>query len=100
MNDYKYNNFLKKVQLQKSTVFRKEAGACGTIHCDVTQKPGEKEGWCNTVITVADNRKGSFARTFARAKALFLFAFCKKAHPLPQRNRMRVFFANKYVKID
>jgi hypothetical protein len=47
-----------------------------------------------------DTRKGSFARTFVRAKAPFLFAFCKKAHPLPQRNRMRVFFANKYVKID
>ena len=36
--------------------------------------------------------KGNFARTFVRAKAPFLFAFCKKAHPLPQRNRTRVFF--------
>ena len=36
----------------------KYTGACGTIHCDVTQKPGEKEGWCNTVITVADNGIG------------------------------------------
>ena len=32
--------------------------ACGTICCDITQKPGEKEGWCNTVITVADNGIG------------------------------------------
>ena len=30
----------------------------GTIRCDVTQKPGEKEGWCDTVITVADNGIG------------------------------------------
>ena len=44
--------------------------------------------------------KGNFARTFVRAKAPFLFAFCKKAHPLPQRNRMCVVFVNKYVKID
>ena len=36
----------------------KYTGACGTIRCDVTQKPGEKEGWCNTVITVADNGIG------------------------------------------
>ena len=36
----------------------KYTGASGTIHCDVTQKPGEKEGWCNTVITVADNGIG------------------------------------------
>ena len=36
----------------------KYTGACGTIHCDATQKPGEKEGWCNTVITVADNGIG------------------------------------------
>lgn len=36
----------------------KYTGACGTIHCDVTQKPGEKEGWCNMVITVADNGIG------------------------------------------
>ena len=36
----------------------KYTGAGGTIHCDVTQKPGEKEGWCNTVITVADNGIG------------------------------------------
>ena len=36
----------------------KYTGAGGTIRCDVTQKPGEKEGWCNTVITVADNGIG------------------------------------------
>ena len=36
----------------------KYTGACGTIHCDVTQKPGEKEDWCDTVITVADNGIG------------------------------------------
>ena len=36
----------------------KYTGACGTIRCDATQKPGEKEGWCNTVITVADNGIG------------------------------------------
>ena len=36
----------------------KYTGVCGTIHCDVTQKPGEKEGWCDTVITVADNGIG------------------------------------------
>ena len=36
----------------------KYTGACGTIHCNVTQKPGEKEGWCDTVITVADNGIG------------------------------------------
>lgn len=36
----------------------KYTGACGTIHCDITQKPGKKEGWCNTVITVADNGIG------------------------------------------
>lgn len=36
----------------------KYTGACGTIHCDVTQKPGEKESWCNMVITVADNGIG------------------------------------------
>ena len=36
----------------------KYTGACGTIHCDVTQKPGKKEGWCDTVVTVADNGIG------------------------------------------
>ena len=36
----------------------KYTGACGTIRCDVTQKPGEKESWCNMVITVADNGIG------------------------------------------
>ena len=36
----------------------KYTGACGTIRCDAAQKPGEKEGWCNTVITVADNGIG------------------------------------------
>ena len=36
----------------------KYTGACGTICCDITQKPGEKEGWCNMVITVADNGIG------------------------------------------
>ena len=36
----------------------KYTGAGGTIRCDATQKPGEKEGWCNTVITVADNGIG------------------------------------------
>ena len=36
----------------------KYTGACGTIHCDITQKPGKKESWCDTVITVADNGIG------------------------------------------
>ena len=36
----------------------KYTGAGGTIHCNVTQKPGEKEGWCDTVVTVADNGIG------------------------------------------
>lgn len=36
----------------------KYTGAGGTICCDVTQKPGEKESWCNMVITVADNGIG------------------------------------------
>mgnify|MGYP002563319136 FL=1 len=36
----------------------KYTGACGTIYCDITQKPGKKEGWCDTVITVADNGIG------------------------------------------
>ena len=36
----------------------KYTGVGGTIRCDVTQKPGEKEGWCNMVVTVADNGIG------------------------------------------
>ena len=36
----------------------KYTGAGGTICCDITQKPGEKESWCDTVITVADNGIG------------------------------------------
>ena len=36
----------------------KYTGANGTICCDIAQKPGEKEGWCDTVITVADNGIG------------------------------------------
>ena len=36
----------------------KYTGVCGTIRCDITQKPGKKEGWCDTVITVADNGIG------------------------------------------
>ena len=36
----------------------KYTGAGGTIRCDVTQKPGEKEGWCDTVVTVADDGIG------------------------------------------
>ena len=36
----------------------KYTGAGGTICCDVTQKPGKKEGWCDTVVTVADNGIG------------------------------------------
>ena len=36
----------------------KYTGAGGAIRCDVTQKPGEKESWCNMVITVADNGIG------------------------------------------
>ena len=36
----------------------KYTGNGGTICCDVTQKPGEKTGWCDTVITVADNGIG------------------------------------------
>ena len=36
----------------------KYTGAGGPIHCDVTQKPGKKEGWCDMVVTVADNGIG------------------------------------------
>ena len=36
----------------------KYTGAGGTIRCGVTQKPGEKAGWCDTVVTVADNGIG------------------------------------------
>ena len=36
----------------------KYTGDGGAIHCDITQKPGEKEGWCDTVTTVADNGIG------------------------------------------
>ena len=36
----------------------KYTGSGGTIRCGVTQKPGEKEGWCDTVVTVADNGIG------------------------------------------
>ena len=36
----------------------KYTGVCGTIHCNVTQKPGKKEDWCDTVITVADDGIG------------------------------------------
>lgn len=36
----------------------KYTGVGGTIRCNVTQKPGEKEGWCDTVVTVADNGIG------------------------------------------
>lgn len=36
----------------------KYTGAGGTIRCNVTQKPGEKEGWCDTMVTVADNGIG------------------------------------------
>lgn len=36
----------------------KYTGANGTIRCDVTQKPGEKKGWCDMVVTVADNGIG------------------------------------------
>ena len=36
----------------------KYTGAGGTIRCDVAQKPGEKEGWCDTVVTVADDGIG------------------------------------------
>ena len=36
----------------------KYTGVCGTIHCNVTQKSGQKEDWCDTVITVADNGIG------------------------------------------
>ena len=36
----------------------KYTGAGGTIRCGVAQKPGEKAGWCDTVVTVADNGIG------------------------------------------
>ena len=36
----------------------KYTGAGGTIRCNVTQKPGKKEDWCDTVITGADNGIG------------------------------------------
>ena len=36
----------------------KYTGDGGAIRCDITQKPGKKEGWCDTVVTVADNGIG------------------------------------------
>ena len=36
----------------------KYTGTNGTICCDVTQKPGEKGGLCDMVVTVADNGIG------------------------------------------
>ena len=36
----------------------KYTGVGGTIRCCITQKSGEKEGWCDTVVTVADNGIG------------------------------------------
>ena len=36
----------------------KYTGDGGAIRCDITQKPGEKEGWCDAVVTVADNGIG------------------------------------------
>ena len=36
----------------------KYTGAGGTIRCNVTQKPCEKAGWCDMVVTVADNGIG------------------------------------------
>ena len=36
----------------------KYTGNGGTICCDIAQKPGEKAGWCDTVLTVADNGIG------------------------------------------
>ena len=36
----------------------KYTGTGGTIRCDVTQKPCEKAGWCDMVVTVADNGIG------------------------------------------
>ena len=36
----------------------KYTGNGGAICCDIAQKPGEKAGWCDTVITVADNGIG------------------------------------------
>ena len=36
----------------------KYTGNGGTICCDIAQKPGEKAGWCDTVITVADDGIG------------------------------------------
>ena len=36
----------------------KYTGAGGTIRCNITQKPGKKEGWCDMVVTVADNGIG------------------------------------------
>ena len=36
----------------------KYTGVGGTIRCGITQKSGEKEGWCDTVVTVADNGIG------------------------------------------
>ena len=36
----------------------KYTGNGGTIRCDAAQKPGEKEGWCDMVVTVADNGIG------------------------------------------
>ena len=36
----------------------KYTGPGGTIRCDIAQKPSEKEGWCDTVVTVVDNGIG------------------------------------------
>ena len=46
----------------------KYTGAGGTIRCNVTQKPGEKEGWCDTVVTVADNGIGMSQEPFERER--------------------------------
>ena len=46
-----------------------------------------------------DNRKGSFD-TDARPCQSSLFACLLQKDASAERNRMRVFFVNKYVKID
>ena len=55
---YVYNPHLTEICTNLVSNAVKYTGAGGTIRCNVTQKPGEKEGWCDTVVTVADNGIG------------------------------------------
>ena len=60
LHPYVYADILHLTEICTNLVSNavKYTGAGGTICCDITQKPGEKESWCNMVITVADNGIG------------------------------------------